>query len=334
MVTSKDIKKIAEDIKSYVEKNGKIPSKLTIDKTEYNYGTLAYLLSGHIYNGFKDVPFLKVKNSVKASGNSFNEKVEPDDYKSQAKRVYEYCKKESTCPNYVLTVKTKKKARPRMFIYAFARIIVYYYNHSKTLPKYCTYDSSSFKASKTTNTTKKTTKTSTLNSYLTSSGCSGMGQCTGFYCACNSLQQAFYRLTGIKVAESTIAGWAGTTSSGTGHWGIETAVAKFNKVYGKKVKITWYNFNDLGKTDTERWNKFQSFINKGAMFTHIMYRYTYGHYEVPKSVSGSNVIVLNSLGNSCGGGTYCGYIETRSKSTELGYMKGISQKSIAVLVNG
>lgn len=58
-----------------------------------------------------------------------------------------------------------------------------------------------------------------LYEYLTNTGCSGMGQCTPYYCACNSLQEAFYRLTGIHIAESTIASVASTTTSGTDHWG-------------------------------------------------------------------------------------------------------------------
>ena len=83
-----------------------------------------------------------------------------------------------------------------------------------------------------------TTNNNKLYNYLTNKGCSGMGQCTPYYCACNSLQQAFYRLTGIHVSESTIASVAGTTSSGTGHQGINTAVAWFNRKYGQNIKIT------------------------------------------------------------------------------------------------
>lgn len=170
-----------------------------------------------------------------------------------------------------------------------------------------------------------------LHSYLTSKGCSGMGQCTPYYCACNSLQQAFYRLTGIHVSESTIAGVAGTTKSGTGHSGINTAVAWFNKKYGKNVKISWKNFSDLGSNDSERWSELDSYASSGAVFTHLLYRNQYGHYEPFKSVSGNNVIVLNSLGSKCGSSAYCGYVETRSKSAQKSYMNGISQPSVAVL---
>lgn len=170
-----------------------------------------------------------------------------------------------------------------------------------------------------------------LYNYLTNTGCSGMGQCNGYYCACNSLQEAFYRLTGIHLAESTIASVAGTTTAGTGHSGINTAVAWFNKKYNKNVKIVWKNFSDLGNTESERWNKLVEYTSNGAVFCHIIYRSRWGHYEPLKSVNKDTVTVLNSLGNKCNSPAYCGYIETRSKSTQLTYMRGISQPSIAYL---
>lgn len=179
-----------------------------------------------------------------------------------------------------------------------------------------------------------TTNNNKLHNYLTNKGCSGMGQCTPYNCACNSLQQGFYRLTGIHVSESTIARVAGTTTAGTGHQGINTAVAWFNRKYGQNIKITWKNFNDLGSSNSARWDKLNQYATKGAVFCHILYRNKYGHYEVLKSVNGNNVTVLNSLGNRCSKPAYCGYIETRSKSNQLSYMRGISQPSVAILTKG
>ena len=174
---------------------------------------------------------------------------------------------------------------------------------------------------------------SKLNNYLTSTGCAGMGQCTPYYCACNSLQQCFYRLTGIQVSESTIAKVAGTTSNGTGHEGINTAVAWFNRKYDKNIKIEWHNFSDLG------WDGLEKCMKNGAVFCHLKYRRTsssagYGHYEVPYKISGDNIKVLNSLGNRCNKPAYCGYIETRNKNTHKYYIQGISQKSVCYLYNG
>lgn len=212
----------------------------------------------------------------------------------------------SLFPNYV-TYKNKQYPKSE-YIYMAKYVASWWKTHDKA---------------PTTVPTKKVNSNS-LHDFLTSSGCSGMGQCTGYYCACNSLQQSFYRLTGIKVDEKTIAGWAGTTSSGTDHAGINTAVAKFNKKYNKNVKIIWYNFSELS------WSKISDFIKKGAVFFHLLYRSKWGHYEPIKSV-GNPLQILNSLGNSCGSGTYCGYIESRSKSEQEKYINGISQKSVAVL---
>ena len=172
-----------------------------------------------------------------------------------------------------------------------------------------------------------------LYNYITKQGCKGMGQCTSYNCACNSLQQAFYRLTGILVPESTIAGWAGTTSDGTGHPGINTAVAMFNKKYGKNVKIEWFNFSELGNSNKARWDKVKALMAKGALFFHLLYRNQYGHYEVPKSI-GDVLKILNSLGDRCNYPAYCGYIETRTRAEQESYIAGISQKSVAFLYNG
>ena len=319
-LSTKEVYTIAKTIKDYVEKNKKFPTTITVNKTKYTYGQCAYILSYAINNLTGNITLITSKNAPNATGVSINEKIYPSDFKNQAKRITEYIKKNGKCPNYVTTVKSKKKVRPRDFIYAFARIIVWFNTHNKVLPNYCTYNSGVYK---TTTATKSTSNG--LNPYITSSGCSGMGQCTGYYCACNSLQQCFYRLTGIKVAESTIAGWAGTTTSGTDHGGINSAVAAFNKKYNKNVKITWKNFSDVG------WSALQSYIQKGAVFCHLLYRDQWGHYEVPKDVSSDTCKILNSLGDSCGSGTYCGYIESRSRETQKRYIQGISQKSIAIL---
>ena len=192
-----------------------------------------------------------------------------------------------------------------------------------------------YKKSEITNTIKineppKTQEYKSLYGYLTGQGCSQMGQCNGYYCACNSLQQAFYRMTGIHVSESTIASVAGTTTAGTDHEGINTAVTWFNRKYNENIKITWKNFSDLGNNQSERFAKLQELINNGAVFIHLLYRDKYGHYEVPYKVYDSKISVLNSLGEYCSYPAYCGYIETRSFDVQQSYINGISQKSIAI----
>lgn len=329
-ISVNDIKTMASVVKTYIEKNETFPTSVKVSGKTYTYGQVAYILAYAINNINKSAEVFTVKNASGATEDTINENIVKTDYQDIAKRVASYIKTNKQCPNYATTKKSKKKLRPRVFIYMFARIIVYYYNNKKTLPNYANANSGYFKNTSSGPTIKK----NGLNAYMTSQGCSGMGQCTSYYCGCNSLQQCFYRLTGIKVAESTIASVAGTTTSGTDHNGLNTAVAWFNKKYNKKVKIIWKNFSDLGSTDTERWKALQSYINKGAVFIHLRYRDQYGHYEVPKDVSNDTCKILNSLGDSCGSGTYCGYVENRSRATEKRYIQGISQKSVAILTNG
>lgn len=329
-ISANDIKTMAAVMKEYIEKYKNFPPYARVNGKKYTNGQVAYILAYAVNNVGKPAEVFTVKDASGATGDTINENIAKDDYKDIAKRVASYIKTNKQCPNYATTKKSKKKLRPRVFIYMFARIIVWYYNNKKTLPNYANANSGYFKSTSSSSTTKK----SGLNAYMTSQGCAGMGQCTGYYCGCNSLQQCFYRLTGIKVAESTIASVAGTTTSGTDHAGLNTAVAWFNKKYGQNIKITWKNFSDLGSSDTERWKVLQNYINKGAVFIHLFYRDQWGHYEVPKDVSNDTCKILNSLGDSCGNGTYCGYIENRSRATEKRYIQGISQKSVAILTKG
>ena len=160
-----------------------------------------------------------------------------------------------------------------------------------------------------------------LYPYITTPGGGKLGQRTGYSCGPHSLMQCIYRLTGIELSESELMAVCGTTSSGTGHDGLETGLAWFNRKYGYNLKMTWKNFSEVG------WDKLQEHINNGAVFFHLLYRNQWGHYEVTKD----NVLnVLNSLGSSCGNG-YCGYIESRSRATQQSYINGISQKSVCII---
>ena len=178
------------------------------------------------------------------------------------------------------------------------------------------------------NTTNSNQSTVKKYSHATKSGCDNMGQNNSVYCGPHSLQEVFRNLTGIVVPQSTIAGWCGTTSAGTSHAGLESGVAKFNSKYGKKLKVQWKNFSDLG------WSGIDKIVKSSNQdcIIHNLYRNQWGHYEVVNAVS-SNVTVQNSLGSTCSSGCYCGYIEYRSQSTFTYYINGISQKSVMVITN-
>ena len=282
----------------------------------------AYYYCKCILNGKKDVPQKFTQADAKnITGQSVNIKLTKKEYLAIMKRYVAWVEKNKALPNYI-TIK-KKKVKPRIWNAYVGYLFKVYYEKGK-LPSTEPIKSNIYSTEQKSSTITTSNKTSSTYTYLTSQGCSGMGQCTPYYCACNSLQQSFYRTTGVWVNESTIAGWAGTTSDGTDHEGINTAVAQFNRKYGKNVKIAWYNFSELS------WSKVNEMLNKGAVFFHLLYRDQWGHYEPIKTV-GDDLKILNSLGDSCGGGSYCGYIETRSRSTQARYISGISQKSVAFL---
>ena len=106
---------------------------------------MAYIFSFAVNNPGKALSLISVKAAEKSSGDIVNEKIYTDDYKDIAKRTYNWIKSNKQCPNYASTKKSKKHLRPRVFIYMMARIIVYYYAHDKTLPKYATVNSKYFK---------------------------------------------------------------------------------------------------------------------------------------------------------------------------------------------
>ena len=165
--------------------------------------------------------------------------------------------------------------------------------------------------------------------HATKSGCENRGQNNGYYCGDHSLQEVFRNLTGIVVPQGKIAEWAGTTTSGTDHDGLNFAVETFNRKHSKNLTVKWYNFNDLG------WNGIKSIINSTNKdcVIHNLYRNQWGHYEVINKVYDDYCDVQNSLGDYCDLGCYCGYVEERTFSTFRSYISGISQKSVMVITN-
>lgn len=160
------------------------------------------------------------------------------------------------------------------------------------------------------------------------------GQVSSVHCADHCIKQILRRFGITGYSEWTIGKYAGTTSAGTSHQGIETAVAKIAQLEGIKLKVEWKNFHDLGSNSKERWRKYGDLMtddNKGV-FHHELYRDYAGHYSVLKQVNTNSMglIVQNSLGSRCGSGYY-GYMENRSTTTQEQYLRGISQKSICII---
>ena len=326
-ITANDVITLAKETKNYVEKHYKLPQSLTVNKVKYTYPEIGYILAKAINNPNKELTYIHVKTAPNKTGETVDFTIEKKDYKNLAKSLVDFIETKhdgsNRLPNFLTY--NKKKIKQRVFIYAFAKIIVWYYNNNKSLPNTCR-----FKTSETVKISKKKTITKKKKSkygHATKQGCDNMGQNTGYYCGCHSLQEVFRNLTGKVVPQKTIASVAGTTTSGTDHGGLSTTVAWFNKKYGYNLTVEWKNFSDLG------WSGMKKIINSENQdcLIHNLYRNKWGHYEVINSVSDSNIKVQNSLGSKCTSSCYCGYVENRTPSTYKSYINGISQKSIMII---
>ena len=171
--------------------------------------------------------------------------------------------------------------------------------------------------------------------YWIGTGCNKMGQCTSYYCACCSLRQQLTKLGIENYTQQKIAQYAGTTTNGTSHSGIETAIAKIAKNEGIKLQVTWKNFSDLGSTQRARFEALGKLLAKQntGIILHTLYTNRYGHYETVQEVNMNNsaCLILNSLGSKCGSPAYCGRKETRSWNELARNLAGISQKSICII---
>jgi len=162
----------------------------------------------------------------------------------------------------------------------------------------------------------------------TNTGPGNLGQINDHNCGPHSLMQCIYKITGIDMKEATLASWAGTTTSGTGHDGLAKALSTFNSQKGKSLKMSWKSFSSVTVKQIGEWMA----NPKTAIFFHLLYRDKWGHYELPyKIVSGaSDLTIANSLGTRCGEGYY-GYLEDRTWAAQKRYISGISQSSVCVI---
>ncbi|WP_458454412.1 pseudomurein-binding repeat-containing protein [Methanobrevibacter sp.] len=286
-------------------------------KKEYKIGATGrvYYFASLILKGKKtSIPVFKFDSAKKPAGDDLKINVNKSEYCDMAERLIKYVKNNEQLPNYITL--NGKKVRVRDYVYLYARLVKYF-DKNNMLPSEILIDSSVFN-----NPNRK-------YGHAVKSGCDNMGQNTDYYCGVHSLQEVIRNLYNIIIPQSTLAKWAGTTTAGTSHVGLETAVAKFNKDHNKNLKVTWKNFSDLG------WSGIKKIVDSKNQdcIIHNLYRNQWGHYEVINNVS-SNITVQNSLGNYCSNGCHCGYIEYRTQNEFKNYINGISQKSIMILTRG
>lgn len=136
MTTIKEINKIAETVKNNVEKKQKLPVISGYSFAEYGY----ILAKSVIYPG-KDITKIKVNPAPAPTGNGISRSIDKSDYIKLAKNFVNFIEQKKQLPNfsYFLTY----KIIPKLLIYCFAKIVVYYKEH-KALPNYCNFNSKIF----------------------------------------------------------------------------------------------------------------------------------------------------------------------------------------------
>ena len=276
----------------------------------------SYFHAKSILNPKKDLNKIPIKQAKSDdTGDKFNRQISQNQFVDMAKRMTAYVEKNHQLPVYI-TVSPDRKMCVNDYTFMFARINVYYQKNGE-LPSSINVNSKYFQ---------KPTK---KHGHATQSGCDNRGQNNGYCCGCHSLQEVFRNLTGIVVPQATIAVWAGTTTSGTDHEGLDMAVETFNRKYNQNLSVAWKHFSDIG------WSGIKSIVNSTNKdcVIHNLYRNQWGHYEVVNKVYDDYCDVQNSLGDYCDYGCYCGYVEERYLSTFRSYISGISQKSVMVITN-
>ena len=257
-------------------------------------------------------------------------------------RFNDYCSKNGRVPAYVVTI--RNKADLTTYLYGVCKILNYY-KQNGTLPNSCLFTSSYIdvnkkEATKTKNNQSTSTSSNSNNEVYTSSphylntGCNNLGQCTSYYCGVHSVHQVLRKFGITKYNENKLAAWAGTTTAGTDHQGILTAISKASN---GNLKAKWVNFSSLGKNTDERFKALGKLINRSDTdcIIHNLYRLKYGHYETIHKIDHTNktVYVLNSLGDKCGTNSYCGYIEKRTYNEYSKYIANTpaNQPSICLI---
>ena len=325
MMKWKDIVTNAETVKKGVEKEGEMPSI-----KGYNVAQLCYIFAKAVRNPGKDIADKKVSNCPDCTGSGINMNLNESEYKTLAKHTIKWIDERGVAPNY--TLHGKYMVSIRLQTYCYAKIIVWYDEHSNTLPLQCLFNNGVFKSTNSKGSSSdKSSGSSTSNKKKygrsTKQGCDNRGQNTDYYCACHMAQEIVRNLTGKVIPQKTIASVMGTTTSGTGHGGIDTFFAWFNKKYGYNLQVQWKNFSEVG------WNGIKKILESSNQDCglHELYKDTWGHYTNFDKVYSDSVDVHNSLGNYCSNGCHCGYEENRSKSTAQRYLNGISQKSVIIV---
>lgn len=336
----KQIKQLATLVK-----NGKGNNIVKYNSTKnFRLSSVAHVLTDYIMNNDKSSwDSVNIKQPSNPSGDTVKGlKVVKKDYLDMCQRFTKYCKNNKVAPNYVKV--QEKQISFNLFAFNLAKITLFIIENNR-LPAYTTMDSSDISNTTPTHTPSTLTSKFVSKPHLTTTS-EGLGQDTGYWCSCNSVQQALYKLSNgtKKISEKTLASVGGVTTSGVGHEGINTMIAWFNRKYGYNLKVSWKKFSELGDSDTARFKAVGKLLSKKdtAVFFHIGYhnggvscsaKGPFGHYEMIDTIniSSKTCRALNSLGSKRDGTMYAGFLNARSLSVQKCFINDCSQKSVCII---
>ena len=330
----------AEQIKDYIEKNKRVPlaSTLSTGQTLSPY-SISYLFSiaakDTLKNNSYDLINVIIYNPSKKYVDTINNvDVFKKDYMIMIDNFINFCKKYHRVPRFITVPSLQIKVSFELFYYCLSKIIVFL-DKNKTLPNYCNFNKGFKPNTQSNNKTSKNNSSQSIascqNKINSNKGCDAMGQNTPYYCGVSALQKCLYKF-GIQETQKTLAKVCGTTTSGTSHQGLHTGIAWASKKHNVKLTVTEKYFSNYTLKQLK-----ELVCNKDkAIICHNLYRNKYGHYEAWKNVNvdKKEIEVINSLGDKCALGCYCGYIEHRSYNTQKSYCNGISQKSLIIITKG
>ena len=128
-IKKKLILKEATEIKSFIEKNRKLPLSCTLGNTQLSVYSTAYLMSVALKDKFKSdaynlSPVIIYKNARLTD--TVNEKVMKDDYLKMTSNFVNFCHEHKRVPTYITTTKSKTKVSFELFTYCLGKILTYY----------------------------------------------------------------------------------------------------------------------------------------------------------------------------------------------------------------
>lgn len=126
--------KASQSLKSYVEKNGRLPDYITISGVKFSMPEFMYLVSKAIAlkcaKSSSSVTILwNVKNPTSPSGSTIKKTISKSTYYNWAKRTYLYINKYKKAPNYISS--SYGKIQYQTAIYGFAKVGAYIASNKK-----------------------------------------------------------------------------------------------------------------------------------------------------------------------------------------------------------